>query len=244
MRRPIMKFHVSLTGVLAVMFFALPLLVMSIGQAIANSLPDIKISGTDNIITLTSNDTLTATVQLDAGEQAGEPADWWIVAETPMGWYPYEYPDSWHLSGNSVVDLLPAYQGPLFNLTEPLEVLRVTGLPAGQHVFYFGVDTIVNGLVDTAALSYDWIAFEMVEAGFFPVVDTAQDTCYDNSGTISRPGFGESFYGQDAQHTGNAPGYTDNGDGMVTDNITGLMWQQSPDTDGRSEEHTSELQSH
>ena len=28
------------------------------------------------------------------------------------------------------------------------------------------------------------------------------------------------------------PNYTDNGDGTVSDNITGLMWQQSPDTDG------------
>lgn len=37
---------------------------------------------------------------------------------------------------------------------------------------------------------------------------------------------------QDAQNTGNAPSYTDNGDGTVTDGITGLMWQQSPDTDG------------
>lgn len=232
MTRPIGKFHVSLTGVLAVMFFALPFLVMSVGQATANPLPDIKINGTDNIITLTSNDTLTVTIQLDAAEQAGEPADWWIVAETPTGWYSYEYPDTWHFSGSSVVNLLPAFQGPLFNLTEPLEVLRATGFPAGQYVFYFGVDTIVNGLLDTAALSYDWIAFEMVEAGSFPVVDTGQDTCYNNSGAITCPDSGESFYGQDAQHTSNAPAYTDNGDGTVTDNISGLMWQQNPDSDG------------
>jgi hypothetical protein len=228
MTRPIGRFHVSLTGALAVMFFALPLLVMSNGQAIANPLPDIKINGTDNIITLTSNDTLTATIQLDAGEQAGEPADWWILAETPMGWYSYEYPGTWHFSGSSGVNLLPAYQGPLFNLTEPLEVLRATGFPAGRYAFYFGVDTLVNGLLDTAALFYDWIAFEMVEAGSFPVVDTGQDTCYNNSGAITCPDSGESFYGQDAQHTSNAPAYTDNGDGTITDNVTGLMWQQDP----------------
>jgi hypothetical protein len=51
-------------------------------------------------------------------------------------------------------------------------------------------------------------------------------------GTISCPDPGEPFYGQDAQHTANAPSYTDNSDGTITDNITGLMWQQSPDTDG------------
>ena len=31
---------------------------------------------------------------------------------------------------------------------------------------------------------------------------------------------------------GNAPSYTDNGDGTVIDNVTGLVWQQSADTDG------------
>ncbi len=66
----------------------------------------------------------------------------------------------------------------------------------------------------------------------YPVVDTGQTTCYDSSGEIVCPVAGESFYGQDAQHTGNAPSFTDNGDGTVTDLVTGLMWQQSPDTDG------------
>ena len=72
----------------------------------------------------------------------------------------------------------------------------------------------------------------MAETGSYPVVDTAQDTCYDDSVAISCPDPGEAFYGQDAQHTGNAPSYADSGDGTVTDNITGLMWQQSPDTNG------------
>ena len=67
----------------------------------------------------------------------------------------------------------------------------------------------------------------------FVVVDTGQENCYNEIGSeIVRPAPGESFYGQDAQHTGNMPGFTDNGDGTVTDNVTGLMWQQSPDTDG------------
>ncbi|MBF0573072.1 MAG: DUF1566 domain-containing protein [Desulfamplus sp.] len=39
----------------------------------------------------------------------------------------------------------------------------------------------------------------------------------------------KSFYGQDSQNKGNTPSYTDNGDGTITDNVTGLMWQQSPD---------------
>lgn len=66
----------------------------------------------------------------------------------------------------------------------------------------------------------------------YPIVDTGQVTCYDNGGAIACPTEGEAFYGQDAQYDGAQPSYTDNGDGTVTDNVTGLMWQQSPDTDG------------
>ncbi len=66
----------------------------------------------------------------------------------------------------------------------------------------------------------------------FPIVDTGQSKCYNNNTEITCPAIGGTFYGQDAQTTGNAPNYTDNGDGTITDNITGLMWQQSADTDG------------
>jgi hypothetical protein len=63
----------------------------------------------------------------------------------------------------------------------------------------------------------------------FSLVDTGQDACYDNTGeTITCPSTGESFYGQDAQFTDKEFDYTDNGDGTITDNITGLVWQQVP----------------
>ena len=61
----------------------------------------------------------------------------------------------------------------------------------------------------------------------FPIVDTAQCACYDDSDEIDCPAMGEAFSGQDAQTTGYAPSYTDNGDGTVTDNVTGLVWLQS-----------------
>ncbi len=65
----------------------------------------------------------------------------------------------------------------------------------------------------------------------YAVVDTGQASCYGNTDTISCPQAGEAFYGQDAQYEGNQPTYTDNNNGTVTDNVTGLMWQKSPDTD-------------
>ncbi len=60
----------------------------------------------------------------------------------------------------------------------------------------------------------------------FPLVDTNQGLCYDNTEQIECPEEGEAFYGQDAQYTGNVPSYTDNGDGTITDNVTGLIWTQ------------------
>jgi len=60
----------------------------------------------------------------------------------------------------------------------------------------------------------------------YPIVDTNQGICYNNSELIDCPKSGEAFYGQDAQYTGITPSYTDNGDGTITDNVTGLLWTQ------------------
>lgn len=64
----------------------------------------------------------------------------------------------------------------------------------------------------------------------FALTDTEQSKFYDNDGDeISEPSAGEDYYGEDAQFTGLQMSYTDNGDGTITDNNTGLMWQQTPD---------------
>jgi hypothetical protein len=50
---------------------------------------------------------------------------------------------------------------------------------------------------------------------------------------ISAPSAGQAFYGQDAQFSGVQPSYTKSSDGLtVKDNVTGLTWQKSPDTNG------------
>ncbi len=63
----------------------------------------------------------------------------------------------------------------------------------------------------------------------YPVVDTGQDQCYGTGSSIPCPEKGQDFFGQDAQYKGNVPSYRDNGDGTVTDLVTGLMWQKTPD---------------
>lgn len=66
----------------------------------------------------------------------------------------------------------------------------------------------------------------------YPIVGTNQTTFYNNTTIISEVSQGEDFYGQNANYLGNTPSYTDNGDGTVTDNVTGLMWQQTLDHNG------------
>jgi hypothetical protein len=67
--------------------------------------------------------------------------------------------------------------------------------------------------------------------GDYTVVDTGQILCFGEYATITPPASGEAFHGQDAQHDGHLPSYTTSQDGLtVDDNITGLTWMQSPDT--------------
>ncbi len=60
----------------------------------------------------------------------------------------------------------------------------------------------------------------------YKIVDTGVAAFYGNASAISMPKQGEAFFGQDAQYQVNKPSYTDNGDGAITDNVTGLMWQK------------------
>ena len=67
----------------------------------------------------------------------------------------------------------------------------------------------------------------------YPIVDTGQTAFYDASTEIVAPEPGQPFYGQDAQYAGNQPSYTISSDGLtVHDNVTGLTWQKSPDSNG------------
>ena len=56
--------------------------------------------------------------------------------------------------------------------------------------------------------------------------DTGQTKCYNNTVEIPCPQPGEAFYGQDAEYV-KARSYTDLGNGIVRDNVTGLMWQKA-----------------
>ena len=60
----------------------------------------------------------------------------------------------------------------------------------------------------------------------YPIVDTGVIESYDNTSVISEPLIGDAFYGQDSNYDGNQPSYIDNDDGTISDEVTGLMWEQ------------------
>jgi len=81
----------------------------------------------------------------------------------------------------------------------------------------------------TASASSD----SSVTESAYPIVDTGQTKCYNDSFEITAPASGAEYYGQDAQILGNQPSYTVSSNGLtVHDNVTDLTWQCSPDTNG------------
>jgi hypothetical protein len=68
---------------------------------------------------------------------------------------------------------------------------------------------------------------EVQQSLTYRIVHTGVVTFYDNTSVIPSPKRGDTFFAQDAQFRRNPPSYSDNHDGTITDNVTGLMWQKS-----------------
>jgi hypothetical protein len=78
----------------------------------------------------------------------------------------------------------------------------------------------------------------------WPIPDTGQTKCYNNTVVIACPTPGQSFYGQDGNYNFNPHSYTKldaNGNAlptsaptwaMVKDNVTGLIWENKTDDGG------------
>ena len=66
----------------------------------------------------------------------------------------------------------------------------------------------------------------------YRIVDSNPAACYDNDQLVPCPGQGSAFAGQDGNYQGAVASYQNNGDGTVSDLVTGLMWSQSADLNG------------
>ena len=87
--------------------------------------------------------------------------------------------------------------------------------------------TITVGLcIVTSILTSSLNAEEQLNTNTYKIVDTGQMSSYSNNKVISLPNKADDFYGQDSSYIINSPSYTNNNDGTITDNITGLVWQK------------------
>ena len=93
-------------------------------------------------------------IQTFVGGNLGVNADWWFVAYSPWGhYYSYVYPDQWIDIGTDLSRLSPSYQGQLGNVSD-MKLFDVTGIPSGNYILYFGVDTKRDGKLDYDQLHY------------------------------------------------------------------------------------------
>ncbi len=99
---------------------------------------------------------------------------------------------------------------------------NAAGLSSGSYSDTVSFTNTTNGNGNTSRLVNLNVN---ASKGAFKLPDTGQTTCYDNAGT----GISCAGTGQDGEYDVNPMSYTDNGDGTVTDNNTGLMWQQQDD---------------
>ena len=201
----------------------------------SNPVLDIKANGSDSSISITSNETLSISISLDAGTIVNTEADYWVVKNTPSGWFYLDLGNVWK---NGITF---TYQGPLFNFP----AFEIGGIQSfteeGTTVFYFGVDVPMNGTIeDTDTLYYDVISVNVTSANntngacsqsnpgvTMKLTDALQTKCYDTKGDeINCPSEGEKFYGQDGNYTRLTSNYNlDCNNTIVVDNNTGLMWE-------------------
>lgn len=111
-------------------------------------------NGQSASLTITPSSQLSVAASLTAGDEAGLPADWWMVRLDPDGsWAYFVPPDLWVEVGRDLMAVRPAHQGPLADLP-PFTVWQGSGLPEGRHTFFFGFDRVANGWLDLAHVRY------------------------------------------------------------------------------------------
>ncbi len=98
------------------------------------------------------------------------------------------------------------------------------------------IDDIIDEVTEDDSTDDDSTSGDELVIDDYIQIATGQVTLFDNDGEVlSSVSEGEDFYGQDANYLrGETMSYIDNGDGTVTDNNTGLMWQEVPSSDNFS----------
>ncbi len=118
-----------------------PVMYADVNVLCSQPVPDIDANGSDGPVMISSQEALVIDVSLEAGGLTVE-SDWWLAGRSPFGWYHY-LPGSGWVPGTGLT-----YQGPLMDITGA-QVLDRPSMPPGSYTFFFGVDLLANGRLDT-----------------------------------------------------------------------------------------------
>lgn len=100
--------------------------------------------------------------------------------------------------------------------------ITITGLTEGKQ-YFFSISALCGGIETEFSKVIGRLMLNK------PIPDAGQEKCYNDDSEIGCPSPGEPFYGQDANYITHKMSFTDNEDGTITDNVTGLMWQKQND---------------
>lgn len=121
--------------------------------------PSVLANGEEGPLTLQAGENVTIEVSLKSGANTGNEADWWVAAlSSELGWFQYTIEGVWQPISSDLSDIKPGYQGALFDLDSPLELLSSSDLPKASYEIFFGVDQTMNGVLD-----FDGLVFDSVE---------------------------------------------------------------------------------
>lgn len=102
--------------------------------------PDVKANDSDTPLSVSSSDNVSITISNDAAGALGVTADWWLLIGTPFCWCYLDASSGW----STGVDV--TWQGPVVSFPS-LELMTISGLPAGDYYFCLGLDFTVDGAI-------------------------------------------------------------------------------------------------
>ncbi len=118
--------------------------------------PRITADGIHGAITVPYPTPFTIAISAVAGDYAGIPVDWFLVAVPDNGatWYYLKTDGTWgDCPANATEACQAALQAPLSDITQPLAVLE-TALTPGTYTFYFIIDYPMDGKLNLAQDAY------------------------------------------------------------------------------------------
>jgi len=115
----------------------------------ADPVPIIKANKSRGSINVRKGGKVKVKYELDPGSYENTNADWWVVQE-------YNGSFKYYSEASRKKSKAPSlyYQGPL-SKQGPVKIFKSKRLKKGQHTFYFGIDTEMNGVIDPEAFYYD-----------------------------------------------------------------------------------------